>query len=441
MKSSEPLQLWGGVECTVNRVRDTYFDQVELSGHARRITPDLERFADLGLRTLRTGVLWEHHVDDAAWASADTLLHEMRRLDLNPIVELLHHGSGPPTTSLLDPEFPEKLAAYGLRVARRYPDVLDYTPVNEPQTTGRFSCLYRHWYPHEQSMSCYVRALSNQVRGIALTMQAIRTVQPQARLVHTEDGGATFSTPQLDDFRIEREHRRWLGLDLLCGLVTREHPLFEFLQENGLGESEILWFSDNPSPPSVVGLNYYVTSDRFLDHRLELYPGRAGGDIGDEPLVDVEAVRVRGEGILGAGAMLREAWERYGLPVAITEAHLGCTPLEQTRWLAEVWREAEAARRDGVDVCAVTVWALLGSFNWCHLCTEDAGSYEPGVFDVSSGEPEPTLLADLVFRLQRGLRIPRESTEMGWWRRPERLTLPPWTEEGARRESSELLRR
>ena len=431
MKSREPLQLWGGVECTVNRVRDTYFDQVELSGHARRIPADLERFADLGLRTLRTGVLWEHHVDDAHWSSSDVLLSEMRRLDLHPIVELLHHGSGPPMTSLLDPEFPEKLAAYALRVARRYPDVVDYTPVNEPQTTGRFACLYQHWYPHEKSMRCYLRALLNQIRGIVLSMQAIRSVQPAARLVHTEDGGRTFSTPQLEDFRMEREHRRWLGLDLLCGLVTRDHALFAFLRANGISEREILWFSDNPCPPSVVGLNYYVTSDRFLDHRLELYPGRAGGDTGDEPLVDVEAVRVRPEGIQGAGAMLREAWDRYHLPVAITEAHLGCTSVEQTRWLAEVWREAEAARLAGVDVRAVTAWALLGSYNWCHLCTEDAGSYEPGVFDVSSGEPEPTLLADLTFRLLRGLRIPGEASEPGWWRRPDRITLRPWSDDEA----------
>lgn len=439
MKAGNPLQLWGGVECTVNRVQDTYFDQVELSGHARRRAADLERFRILGLQTLRTAVLWEHHVDDLCWASTDAVFAEMKRLEQQPIVGLLHHGSGPPGTSLLDPEFPEKLAAYALRVARRYPDVMDYTPVNEPQTTGRFACLYRHWYPHEQSMRSYLRALLNQVRGVVLAMQAIRTVQPAARLVHTEDGGRTFATPQLEDFRLEREHRRWLGLDLLCGMVTRDHALFTFLRDNAIREDEILWFSENPCPPSVVGLNYYVTSDRFLDHRLELHPGRAGGDTGDEPLVDVEAVRVLPEGIQGAGAMLREAWDRYRLPVAITEAHLGCTPVEQTRWLAEVWREAEAARADGVDVRAVTVWALLGSFNWCHLCTEDSGSYEPGVFDVRGGEPEPTLLADLVFRLLRGLRIPGESSELGWWHRPERLTIPPWSEEEADRESPELL--
>ena len=418
------LELWGGVECTINRVGDRYFDQLDRAGHRTRAQEDLQRFAQLGLQTLRTGLHWEHFEATGSWDDFDDLLGRMNRLGLRPIAGLLHHGSGPPSTDLLDPEFPEKLAAYALQVAQRYPHILDYTPVNEPQTTGRFACLYGHWYPHHQSMRSYVRALHNQIKGVALAMRAIRSVQPAARLIHTEDGGETFSTPQLESFRQDREHRRWLGTDLLCGCVTRRHPLFPFLLEHGLTEAEILWFSENPCPPSVLGLNYYVTSDRFLDHRVELYPGLAGGDTQAEPLVDFEAVRVRPHGIAGAASMLRQAWKRYGLPLAITEAHLGCEPVEQTRWLAEVWGHAEAAQRDGVDVRAVTVWALLGSFDWCHLCTWPAGDYEPGIFDLSSGTPEPTALAALAYRLAQGLPPDRAAGERGWWHHPSRLTVP-----------------
>src|SRR5215207_1436614 len=45
------LELWGGVECTVNRVGDRYFDQVERTGHASRDS-DLDLIAGLGVRTL-----------------------------------------------------------------------------------------------------------------------------------------------------------------------------------------------------------------------------------------------------------------------------------------------------------------------------------------------------------------------------------------------------
>ena len=47
-----PLEMWGGLECTVNRVGDTYFDQLERNGHINRPS-DIQRFAELGMRALR----------------------------------------------------------------------------------------------------------------------------------------------------------------------------------------------------------------------------------------------------------------------------------------------------------------------------------------------------------------------------------------------------
>ena len=41
-RSIERPEIWAGVECTVNRVGDDYFDQLDRSGHAVRIK-DLDR--------------------------------------------------------------------------------------------------------------------------------------------------------------------------------------------------------------------------------------------------------------------------------------------------------------------------------------------------------------------------------------------------------------
>ena len=60
---------------------------------------------------------------------------------------LVHHGSGPAGTDLLDEGFAEGLARFARAVAERFPWVEDWTPVNEPLTTARFSALYGHWYP------------------------------------------------------------------------------------------------------------------------------------------------------------------------------------------------------------------------------------------------------------------------------------------------------
>ncbi len=192
---------------------------------------------------------------------------------------------------------------------------------------------------------------------------------------------------------------------------------------HGCSAEEIAWFRENPCPPAVIGLNYYLTSDRFLDHRLDLYPaGFRGGDGGSDPLVDIEALRVRPDGIAGVGAVLRDAWDRYGIPVAVTEVHLGGGSDDQIRWLAEIWTEVQAARADGVDVRAVTIWALMGSWNWSTLCTRDAGSYEPGVFDLVEGRPQRTDLSRFVTGLTAGT-LPRHPAlaEQGWWRLADRI--------------------
>ncbi len=100
-----PLELWGGVECTVNRVHDVYHDQLEKSGHRSRNVSDLKLFAALGLRTLRVALHWEEFEKTQSWRPWDDTLATMQDLAISPIVGFVHHGSGPPSTSLLDPEF------------------------------------------------------------------------------------------------------------------------------------------------------------------------------------------------------------------------------------------------------------------------------------------------------------------------------------------------
>lgn len=424
-----PLELWAGVECTVNRVGDEYFDQLERNGHAKRLE-DLDLFADLGVRAMRYPMLWERiapkDLEHADWSWADERLGRLRELGIRPIVGLVHHGSGPRHTSLIDPAFPEGLAKFAQAFAERYPWVESYTPVNEPLTTARFSGLYGHWYPHGRDGQTFQSALLTQCRAIALSMAAIREVNPAAQLVQTEDLGKTFST-QLLGYQADLENeRRWLSFDLLCGRVNRDHPLWSHVRGLGVSEAELEVFLDAPCPPNVIGINHYLTSERFLDERVEHYPSSSHGGNGKHKYADVEAVRVCAEGLAGPRVLIREAWERYGLAIAVTEVHLGCTREEQLRWLYEVWDAVQDLRGDGVDVRALTAWSLLGAYDWNSLLTRVDGYYEPGVFDLRSIRPRPTALARMLRDLASEeihdhpvLDVP------GWWRRPARLLYPP----------------
>ncbi|MDQ1524272.1 MAG: dTDP-4-dehydrorhamnose reductase [Pyrinomonadaceae bacterium] len=447
MSRGEPLpasalELWAGVECTVNRVGDEFYDQLERNGHAERIE-DLDLFAALGISAMRYPVLWERTAPEglerADWTWPDARLARLRELNIRPIVGLLHHGSGPRHTSLVAPDFPVQLATYARAVAERYPWVDAYTPVNEPLTTARFSGLYGHWYPHGRDAATFARALIGQCRATVLAMHAVREINPRATLVQTEDLGKSFSTRALR-YQAEFENvRRWASLDLLCGRVTREHPLWDyFTRRCGVAESELYWFIENPCPPDIIGINHYLTSERFLDERVERYPDRAVGGNGRQRYVDVEAVRVCAEGTAGPRVLLREAWERYEIPLVVTEVHLGCTREEQLRWFKEVWAAAATLRReDGVVLRAVTAWSLLGAYDWCSLLTRCAGRYEPGVFDVRGGRPRPTALARMLRDLAATGRHEHPALDSpGWWRRLDRLQYPPVRRQPATKETA-----
>jgi len=424
------LELWGGIECSHCRVGDVYSDQLTRSGHWHRPT-DLDLLAELGLKTLRYPVLWEHtspeSPDTCDWAWADERLPRLRELGINPIVGLVHHGSGPRYTALHEDNFAAGLAQHAANVARRYPWLTHFTPVNEPLTTARFSTLYGHWYPHTRDDRTFVRALLNQLDATRQAMRAIREIIPHAQLVQTEDLGQVHSTPALRYQADFENQRRWLSFDLLCGRVTPEHPFWGYLLQHGAAESELQGWLDHPCPPDVLGLNHYLTSERFLDEATHHYWPCHHSDNGRQCYSDVEAVRVGG-GVEAAGvtSLLLQAWQRYQLPVSITEAHLNCTREEQVRWLHYVWQSAQAAREQGADVRAVTVWSLFGAFDWVSLLTRDVGHYETGVFDVRSGQPRPTLLARLVRSLASGepFRHPVLQS-LGWWQRPGRVHFQP----------------
>ena len=424
-----PLEMWGGVECTINRVGDRFLSQIDRSGHDQRIG-DLERFASLGIRAIRYPVLWESTapdgVDQADWTFADSRLEALQRLGMTPIVGLVHHGSGPLHTDLLDPGFADGLARFAAAVAQRFPWIEYWTPVNEPITTARFSCLYALWFPHEQNDRAFVAAVLNQCRGTVLAMRAIRAVNPGAKLIQTDDISRTDGTPAMADKIAFYNARRWLAWDLLCGRVTSRHPLWSYLIESGAEPSELDWFGEHLCAPDVLGVNYYVTSDRWLDHRVGQYPERSRSDASADAFVDIEAVRVMAVPKPGIGALLEEAWDRYHLPIAITEAHLDAGREDQMRWLLEIWRAAQSARRHGADVRAVTAWSLLGSFDWNELLTNSNGYYEPGPFDTRSEPPRPTALATLITELASG-KAPSHTLLLGdgWWRSPARFIRKP----------------
>src|SRR4051812_3179163 len=144
------LELWGGVECTLNRVNDRYYCQLTRSGHFERMD-DLEKFAGLGISKLRYPILWARTAPDgiehANWSWSDEQLSALRKLVAAPFAGRVPHGGAPVHTRLPGAIFVEAFAKSAGAVAARSPGVEFYTPINEPLTTARFSGLYGCWFP------------------------------------------------------------------------------------------------------------------------------------------------------------------------------------------------------------------------------------------------------------------------------------------------------
>lgn len=395
--SSMP-EIWGGIECTINRIGDSFRNQLEYAGHYER-EDDLEKIAGLGIKKMRYPILWEAHQfqspeENIDWSITERKLKKLQSLKIEPIAGLLHHGSGPIFTSLEDENFAEKFALYAAKVAAKFPWIQYYTPVNEPLTTARFSGLYGHWYPHQKDELAFATIFLNQLKGIVLSMKEIRKINPSAKLIQTEDLAKVHSTELLKYQADFENKRRWLTNDFLCGKVDRNHFFWEYLISLGVSEKKLQFFLDQNCPPDIAGFNYYVTSERYLDEKIHLYPECTYGYNGEHWYADIAAVS--SPEFHGLKIILKEAWDRYHIPTAMTEVHINCTREEQMRWFKECWDDCVELKKEGVEIKAVTVWSMLGAYDWDSLLTKNNQSYETGVFEISNNQLRATAMASLI---------------------------------------------
>lgn len=416
--------IWGGIECTINRVNNNFFDQLEFAGHYDRLS-DIDLIATSGIKTLRVPILWEKHQpcpnDTISWTWANQMLEKLQHAGITPIVGLLHHGSGPIFTDLTDPNFPSLFAEYAHKVAKHFPFVQHYTPINEPLTTARFSGLYGHWYPHKKNSYDFAKMLLNQLKGIVLAMEKIRTVNKDAKLIQTEDLGKTYSTPALG-YQADFENiRRWLTYDFLFGKITVDHPMYQYFVYLGFSAKELSFLISSSCPPDIVGVNYYITSERFLDENTDHYPFAAVGGNGKQQYVDVEAIRVNHKFKHGLEPLLRECWERYKTEIAVTEIHLNSHCEQQLLWFQQAFDTCVKLKTSGIKIKAITTWALLGAYGWNKLATVDKGEYESGMFDLRSGEPNRTPIYALIESFTNGTNSNYFVDDIGWWQKNSRF--------------------
>lgn len=371
--------VWGaGIECSF--LPHLKVDQFEWTQHNRFWKEDL-RLAkmQLGISHLRYAFPW-HLLEPSPgkfdWDLADERLAEFENLGIEPMLDIMHFGTPLWLKQAVgDPQFPEALERFTEAMVSRYRgQVRTWCPFNEPLVSALFSGDFGFWPPHSRKWRGYMPVLSRIVQGVNRGIAAIRRAMPEATVLLC-DAAEHYKTrvPQLQTEAQRRNLRRFVVMDLLTGRVDAHHPLYSWLYSYGMSELDLDWFKANPRTPDVLGLDYYPHSD----WQLHLTGG---------------AVRQRrAESPVGIYGIANAYWQRYGIPLMLTETSIDGQPINREIWLEQNLDQIKRLREEGIPMLGLIWWPMLDQIDWDGALLHRVGKiHRVGLFSLSR-EPDGTL--------------------------------------------------
>jgi beta-glucosidase len=360
-----------GIENSIPKIKGgrVRVDQMESCGHYRHWREDFDLVEDLGLHFLRYGPPLHTSLvgpDTYDWEFADVTFADLKRRNINPIVDLCHFGVPDWLGDFQNPDFPEIFARYAAAFAQRFPWVQLYTPVNEMFICAQFSGKYGWWNEEGTTDTTFVTALKHIVKANVRAMQEILTIRADAIFIQSESS-EYFHAENPDAIKpAEIENaRRFLSLDLNYGHRV-DSEMYEYLMDSGMTRDEYHFFLGNAlKHHCILGNDYYWTNE----HRVA-----ADG-----------LTRASGE-IFGYSEITRQYYDRYRLPVMHTETNIaeGANGDEAVNWLWKEWANVLRVRNDGVPTVGFTWYSLTDQIDWDTALRETNGRVHPvGLYDLN----------------------------------------------------------
>ena len=369
--SSGAFRFATGIECSYPVVNGRRRDLLDECGHYGRWREDLALVHEMGLRTLRYGLPLHRIVGrDGArdWAFADAAMAEMRRLAIEPILDLMHFGVPDAWGDFQNPELPVLFADYCAEVAARYPHVRCFTPVNEIYVTARNSARLGLWNEARSDDLSFVTALKHATAANIMATHAIAKARPDCLIIQSETAERLHAaTPVQPPDVVMTNKLRFLSLDLLYA-NRPDADVMLFLLDNGLTRAEFDWFmAGEPPGYQILGLDYYGRNER---------------------IVKPDGSMVAGEDVYGWHQIVREYWDRYRKPVFHTETNV-FDPDRACEWLWKQWVNVLAVRAAGVPVLGFTWYSLIDQVDWDTQLAERNGRVQGcGLYDLDR-RPRP----------------------------------------------------
>ena len=329
-------------------------EEYELTQHYQLWREDIDRAADLGISQIRWGIPW-YRVNPKPghfeWGWVDEVLdYLVNQKGIQPIVDLMHYGT--PLwldNAFLNASYPQRVAEYATAVASRYGDLVRYyTPLNEPTVNAEFCGRRGEWPPYLTGEDGYVKVLLQIVRGMALTAQAVRAADPDAIFVQVEALQWRWSADEQLKAQLPLyAAHTYLAYDLFTGRVDTDHLAWPYLQAHGVTETDLAWLQTNAATVDLLGVNLYPWSGG------ELVMGKDGrsriqGELNGYHLADV----------------LRQAWQRYQIPLMVTETSAKRDVKGRAQWMDETITAVATVRAEGIPVVGYTWLPVMTMIDW-----------------------------------------------------------------------------
>lgn len=332
-------------------------DEHVLTDHSTLWRADLTAARELGATAVRYGMSWPlvHTAPGKFdWTLLDQIIaYAVDDLDLNLVADLVHYGTPSWLTgSFADPGYPAAIEDFASALAARYRGKLHaYTPLNEPVTTASFCGLRGVWPPKLTGWQGWTTVAVPIAEGMVRAARAIRRADPDALIVHVEAATQVHTTDDhhTDHVALLRDIG-WLPTDLTMGTVDHHHPMHGWLLEHGATEAQLEWLAQHPTPPDLIGVNYYP----------DLTPRRV-------VTVDEAPIQVAyNAGVDGLRYVLSAFWTRYELPIAVTETSVEGDDETRSSWLRDSAAAVLDLREQGADIRGYTWWPLMDFVDWSY---------------------------------------------------------------------------
>ncbi len=303
--------------------------------HYNRYEEDFALLKKMHLNTWRFGIEWSRiEPEEGVWDAGAIdhyrrYLQRLKQLDIEPIVTLWH-WTNPVWFEQKGGFTKRKNVAYFVRFAEKVlgelgRDFRYIITINEPETYVAQSFYLAIWPPQERSLRRMVWTLLNLLNAHRKIYRLAKKIGRKYQISIAKNVAHHYPG---DDAWISRwsvDLIRWGADYFILGRVKKQ---LDF-----------------------IGLNYYF-SNRFYGYRLH-NPNKMVNDMGfDMHPADIEPV-------------LKELYDRYNLPIIITENGVADRDDEYRKWwLTQTLLAISRASQSGVRVDGYLHWSLTDNFEW-----------------------------------------------------------------------------